>query len=64
MLQFVDLKKETPVKRETVKRKQDFDEIYNEFISDKAKEQSSSVLNVVYHFAKYIALYRITFLIG
>ena len=41
MLQFVDLKKETPLKRETVSRKKDFNEIYNEFISDKAKEQSS-----------------------
>jgi len=41
MLQFVDLKKETPEKRDTGKRKKDFDEIYNEFISDKAKEQSS-----------------------
>ena len=41
MLQFVDLKKETPEKRDTIKRKKDFDEIYNEFISDKAKEQSS-----------------------
>jgi glutamate synthase (NADPH/NADH) small chain len=41
MLKFVDLKKETPEKRNTNKRKKDFDEIYNEFISDKAKEQSS-----------------------
>ena len=41
MLQFVDLKQETPVKRSTSKRKDDFKEIYNEFITDKAKEQSS-----------------------
>jgi glutamate synthase (NADPH) small chain len=41
MLQFVDLKKESPKKRSTSKRKADFDEIYNEFITDKAKEQSS-----------------------
>ena len=41
MLQFVDLKQETPEKRSTVKRKGDFNEIYNEFITDKAKEQSS-----------------------
>ena len=41
MLQFVDLKKETPEKRDTKRRKKDFDEIYNEFVSDKAKEQSS-----------------------
>ena len=41
MLQFVDLKQETPVKRSTSKRKKDFDEIYNQYITDKAKEQSS-----------------------
>ena len=41
MLQFVDLKQETPVKRTSNKRKDDFNEIYNEFITDKAKEQSS-----------------------
>ena len=41
MLQFVDLKQETPLKRGTLKRKGDFNEIYNEFITDKAKEQSS-----------------------
>ena len=36
MLQFVDLKKETPTKRDTSKRKDDFNEIYDEFITDKA----------------------------
>ena len=41
MLQFVDLKQETPVKRSTIKRKGDFKEIYNDYITDKAKEQSS-----------------------
>ena len=41
MLQFVDLNQETPEKRSTAKRKEDFKEIYNEFITDKAKEQSS-----------------------
>ena len=41
MLQFVDLKQETPVKRSTSNRKSDFNEIYNEFITEKAKEQSS-----------------------
>jgi len=40
-LQFVDLKQETPVKRNISKRKDDFNEIYNEFITDKAKDQSS-----------------------
>ena len=41
MLQFVDLQKETPEKRNKEKRKDDFNEIYDEFIKDKAKEQSS-----------------------
>ncbi len=41
MLQFVGLKQETPKKRVTDKRKKDFNEIYNEFISEKAKDQSS-----------------------
>tara|TARA_B100001248_G_scaffold12835_1_gene8431 strand:+ start:6750 stop:8195 length:1446 start_codon:yes stop_codon:yes gene_type:complete len=41
MLQFVDLKQETPEKRSTLKRKGDFNEIYNEFITEKAREQSS-----------------------
>ena len=41
MLQFVDFKQETPEKRNISKRKDDFHEIYNEFITDKAKDQSS-----------------------
>ena len=41
MLQFVGLNKETPPKRDVKNRSEDFNEIYNEFISGKAKEQSS-----------------------
>ncbi len=41
MLKFVDLKQETPPKRDTKNRSNDFKEIYNEFINTKAKEQSS-----------------------
>jgi glutamate synthase (NADPH) small chain len=41
MLQFVDVKQETPEKRVTDKRKDDFNEIYKEFITNKATEQSS-----------------------
>ena len=41
MLQFVDLKQETPEKRDTVKRKGDFNEIYKEYITNKATDQSS-----------------------
>ncbi len=41
MLKFVDLKKETPNKRDTKTRSEDFKEIYDEYINTKAKEQSS-----------------------
>ena len=41
MLQFINLNQKNPPKRETKKRKEDFKEIYSEFISEKAKEQSS-----------------------
>jgi len=41
MLQFTKLNKQNPDKRETGKRKGDFKEIYDEFINDKATEQSS-----------------------
>jgi len=41
MLKFVNIEKETPFKRKVKTRKEDFKEIYREFINDKAKEQSS-----------------------
>ena len=41
MLKFVDVNQETPVKRQTDSRKKDFNEIYDQYITDKAKEQSS-----------------------
>ncbi len=41
MLKFVKIAQENPTKRDTNKRKEDFNEIYKEFISEKAKEQSS-----------------------
>ena len=41
MLQFVDLKQESPEKRSTNNRKGDFNEIYKEYITNKATEQSS-----------------------
>ena len=41
MLKFVKLNQETPKKREVRKRQTDFNEIYDEFINNKAKEQSS-----------------------
>tara|TARA_X000001036_G_scaffold211717_1_gene198743 strand:+ start:160 stop:1587 length:1428 start_codon:yes stop_codon:yes gene_type:complete len=41
MLKFVNLQKETPQKRDTKTRSEDFKEIYDEYINAKAKEQSS-----------------------
>ena len=41
MLKFVDVNQQTPNKRKVDKRIDDFKEIYDEFIHDKAKEQSS-----------------------
>ena len=41
MLKFVNLEQETPVKRKTDSRKKDFNEIYDQYITNKAKEQSS-----------------------
>ena len=44
MLQFVDLKQETPKKRSTTKRTSDFNEIYNEFITDKTSDAWVSMI--------------------
>ena len=41
MLKFTNIGQQNPPKRNVVKRKSDFNEIYDEFIKDKAKEQAS-----------------------
>ena len=41
MLKFVKIGQQTPPKRKVGERKKDFNEIYDEFINEKAKEQSS-----------------------
>ena len=41
MLKFVKIGQQTPPKREVEKRKDDFKEIYDDFINQKAEEQSS-----------------------
>ena len=41
MLKFVDVRQETPEKRNTDNRKDDFNEIYKDYITNKATEQSS-----------------------
>ena len=54
MLQFVDLKQETPVKRSTTKRKGDFNEIYKDYITDKTQISLADVLNAEYLSVKFI----------
>jgi len=41
MLKFIDVGRQTPPKREVLTRKDDFNEIYSEYIHEKAAEQSS-----------------------
>ena len=41
MLKFVKIGQQTPPKREVIDRKEDFKEIYDDFIKQKAQEQSS-----------------------
>jgi glutamate synthase (NADPH) small chain len=41
MLKFVKIGQQTPPKREVISRKEDFNEIYKDFIHEKAGEQSS-----------------------
>tara|TARA_B100001173_G_scaffold196541_1_gene169512 strand:- start:344 stop:1777 length:1434 start_codon:yes stop_codon:yes gene_type:complete len=41
MLKFVDINKKSPSKRDEIHRKNDFDEIYAEFINENARKQSS-----------------------
>ena len=41
MLKFVDIDQQNPSKRDKIERKEDFNEIYDEFINERAKEQSS-----------------------
>ena len=41
MLKFVNIGQQNPPKRDKIERKQDFNEIYKEFINERAKEQSS-----------------------
>jgi hypothetical protein len=56
MLQFVDLKQETPEKRNTIKEKVILMKFIMNYITDKAKNNQADVLNVEFHFVKYIVL--------
>jgi len=41
MLKFINIGQQSPKKRDTHERKEDFNEIYKEYVQEKAKEQSS-----------------------
>ena len=52
MLKFVNIGQQNPPKRDTSQRKEDFKEIYDEFIREKAKEQSSRCSQCGVHFCQ------------
>ena len=56
MLKFINIGQQNPPKREVSNRKNDFNEIYNDFIQKKQVNKQADVLNVEFHFAKFIAL--------
>ena len=64
MLKFTDLNQEYPDKRLSKDRKKDFREIYDNFIKNSAKEQSSSALNVAFHIAQFTVHFITIYLIG
>ena len=55
MLKFVDLGQQSPPKRQIKDRKEDFNEIYKEFISLRQKSSLVDVRNAVFLSAKYTA---------
>ena len=64
MLKFTEIDQETPNKRGTEKRKGDFNEIYDEFIVEKAKSNQADVLNAVFLSVKYIVHFTTIFQTG
>ena len=59
MLQFVETERDMPAKRDSAVRKDDFLEIYGDYIDVKAEEQASAVLNAACLFAKITARWTI-----
>jgi len=55
MLKFTKLGQQNPPKREVLDRKDDFNEIYNGFISDRAKDNPVDVLSVECPFAQSLS---------
>ena len=57
MLKFVDIGQQNPPKRDKNTRKEDFNEIYSEFIKEKANEQSSRCSQCGVPFCQVCLLY-------
>ena len=53
MLKFVEIGQQNPPKRDKNSRKEDFNEIYSEFIKEKQMNNQVDVHNVEYHFVKF-----------
>ncbi len=56
MLKFVKIGQQTPPKREVDQRKKDFNEIYDEYIMKKLKNNQVDVLSVEFHSVRFIVL--------
>jgi len=55
MLKFVEIGQQNPPKRGEFERKEDFNEIYEEFINEKLENNLVDVPNVESRFVKFIA---------
>jgi len=56
MLKFINVGQQNPPKREALTRKDDFNEIYSEYILKKQLSNQADVLNVEFLFVKFIVL--------
>jgi len=54
MLKFINVGQQTPPKREVLTRKDDFNEIYSEYIHEKQLSNQADVHNVVFLFVRFI----------
>ena len=64
MLKFVNIGQQNPPKRDTDNRKEDLTRSIKNLSMEKLKNSLADVLNAEFHFAKYIVLLVITYLIG
>jgi len=53
MLMFTNIVKQNPPKREALTRRDDFNEIYSEYIHEKQRSNQADVHNVVFLFVRF-----------